>query len=365
MFEFFSNKNSSKSIILDIQSDLVRGALIEYIDGVNDKIILTYSKSISENLIPKNSQRIKKKILKNVHDVVHHIIKYAGHNGIKHIHYILSTPWVFSELKTLKVDFEKDISISDDIVNQIVSKDIDKEPSKFDAYVFEKKIYDIKLNGYSVNLYNNRQANKIEISYSVSLSEKAFIDELKHNVNKIIHIKNHSFHSALLTQYLAIPNKIANNSEYIYMHVHGELTDIIIVKNRQCKYISSFPFGIKTLLRKIGEVTNHSIEASDSVLTLYYADKLSESEKKKIKSLIDGFSAEFSKVCTDLFSKAFNILQLPKTLYLSTHSHFDFFKNSLISQNEIPFEILSFKDFVDKDNEDLLNMYTHVLSDML
>ncbi|MEK7184687.1 MAG: cell division protein FtsA [Patescibacteria group bacterium] len=365
MFELFSNKDSHRSIILDIQSDLIHGVLVENYENGDNKIISTCNKSIEENIAPSNSERIKKKILKLAHDVVSNLIKVSGHKNIFNIHFVLSSPWVFSELKTIKVDFDSDNNISDEIINKIINKEIDKTPSKFNAYVFEKKIYDIKLNGYSVDVYNGREAHKLEISFSVSLAEKGLIDNLKHSINKVIHIKNQSFHSALLTQYLAIPSAISKNTDYIYVHAHGELTDIIVVKNNQCKHISSFPFGSKTLLRKIALSTKHSLESADSLLTMYYDNKLSEIDKKKISSIVDSFTISFSNMCIDSFLSSFDIMHIPKRVYLSAHDHFAFFKSALISQNRIVLEILPYDDFVGKDNGRIINMYTHVLGAML
>jgi hypothetical protein len=42
-----------------------------------------------------------------------------------------------------------------------------------------------------------------------------------------------------------------DKNDYVYIHAHSELTDIIIVKRGICENISSFPIGTSNLIRKI------------------------------------------------------------------------------------------------------------------
>ncbi len=370
MVSFFTNKISPKrTIILDIQSDLVKGALIENHKentGMNSpRILSVMSKSIPNSLTPSDSVRILKKILNLAHEIVSHLVKISGHHNIANIHYILSSPWILSELRTIKIKYDSDKKITREIIDEMINREIENIPAKFDAYVFEKKIFEIKLNGYSVIMYEGRSAHTLEVSFSSSFGSKRFMDNLKHEIDRVIHIHKHSFHSALLTQYISLGNIFSSKKEYIYMHIHGELTDIVVVKDGLCRHISSFPCGVKTLLRKLAHETGDSIESADSLLILYQNNKLRESEKKKSQKIIELLLSDWIQMCLKSFRNSFDIIHIPKTVFLSTHSHFDLFKNAFLLQSEINFEIISYEDKVGSDQNTLLDMYTHTLGFML
>lgn len=363
MLGLFSRKNNRRSIILDIQSDAVRGAVISSGD-IGQNIMSFIEMNIPASVSLSNSQRMKKRIIKLAHDVVFQLMKNINYEKVHDIHYVLSSPWVLSELKTIKLSFDKETSINDELIDTFINKEIDKLPSKYDAYIFEKKIYDIKLNGYSVLLYKNRIANNLEINYSASQSDKSFVDELRHDVNKIIHVNKHKFHSSLLTQYLLLPKSISNN-EYIYISIHGELSDMIMVKDHRCKYISSIPFGTKTIIRKISESTKHGIESVNSMLNMYFNNKIHNPDEEKVKKIIDDYSNKFNSLILDSLFEDFNIMHIPKTIYIKSNNYIEFFTNSLKSQDKITLEVIPVDPVVNKNGNDLLNLYTHVFDDMI
>lgn len=365
MFEFFTNKISDRVLILNVESDRVVGALIEInCEGVM-KTISSVSKSIFLDSNATNSQRMTKKILKLAYDVVIHLMKESGHSKIKSIHYVLNTPWVISDLKTLNVKYDETKKITKALIDDLINNEIHNTKNSFDAYIFEKKILDIKLNGYAVDEYIGHSAHRIDISFSSSFSDKDFIENLKHTIERIVHIDSHVFHSALLTQYIALMNILQTDKEYIYINVHGELTDIILVKDKMCRHISSFPFGIKTILRKLSHKSKLTIESSDSMISLFQGGKLNEVENKKALNVIKPLIEDWQNNCIKSFLTAFDVIHLPNKVYLSAYTHRDLFINALKSQTQIRCEVVPYDDIVGDENIMLMNMYTHALSAVL
>ena len=364
-----------KSIILDIQSSLVRGALVEFKKEGPSVVKRVIAKSIPSSMAPTNSPRIIQKILEVAENVVEEIIKDTSHHGIHSIHYILSSPWIFSELKTVKINYDGDTKITQKTIYEIVQAEIKKISALPDSEPIEQNIFEIRLNGYPVSVYEGRYARTLEVSFATSFGTKRFLNKLHSGIQKIFHIRHHTYHSALLLQYRSFRTIADKHTEYIYMHVHGELTDVIIVKNGLCKHISSFPFGIVTLLRKIAHTTKQGIGSSESLLVLYESDKLNESEKQNAKKVIDPLLNAWSVLCVKSFSNSFDFIHMPRTVFLSTHSHFDLFKEALLFRNDLNFDIISYEKIIEEDGRivfekgsttsPLMKMYTLALSSML
>lgn len=346
MFSLFSSqKNDFKGIILDIQSGLVRGALInkrKTEEGVEETTILSIvTRSINTKHSVTNSEQLTKKTLKLISDVMDHLIKDAGTSKISRIDYILSSPWIFSKFKTIKIKYDVETRVTSKTIANIISKEVANSSTKDDTEPVDQKIFEIRLNGYPTEMFDDKMAHELDISISTSFTSKSLLKKIKEVIEKHSNIKEGKVHSALILQYTALRELLKNNNEFIYIHVHNELTDLIMVKDSLCRNIASFPFGVNVLLRKISAVTKESLEASDSTLSLFQGEKLSDEEKVRMNKIIEPLMAEWVKFFTNSFGKIFDISNLPRTLYLATHSHYDLFKNSLTFKSEFNFEILN------------------------
>jgi hypothetical protein len=349
MFSLFSNKkNGVLSIILDIQSGLVRGALISSKSNEPTRILSVVTKAYSGKTTIVNTDHLIKKNLKLVSEVIEHLSRDARGHKISTITYMLSSPWIFSRLKTIKVNYTSETEITIKIVRDIVKNEM-KNDEKFDTKLIEQNIFEIKLNGYPTADFEGRRAHMLELSLSTSFSSTAFLDKVKTAVSKHLFIKHHEFHSALLMQYTAIREILKDKHEYIYIHTHNELTDMIIIKDGLCKHIASFPFGVQTMLRKVAVATKSSIESSDSLLALYQGNKLSDEVKAKTKEILDPLLREWAQGCTKTFAEIFDFTSIPRSIYLSSHSHFELFKEAIATQDMFSFEVIS-HDTIDTNN---------------
>lgn len=346
MFSFFSNKKEGiKTIVLDIQSGLVRGALL--VKNVNESgteeihIASVVTKAISEKTHVINAEHLAKKTYKLISDVVDHLVRDAGGKQIANISYILSSPWIISKLKTIKIDYDKETEITSKTIADLVKEEAKNYPEKVDAKPLEQRIFEIRLNGYPTVSFEGKKARKLEVSISTSFGSSSFLDKVRAVVDRHAHIKNHSVHSALLMQYTALREILKNRSEFVYIHVHRELTDLIIVKDGLCKHIASFPFGTSMLIRKVSSVTKETVEASDSILSLLQGGKLSDEQHENINRIITPVINEWGDQCVKSFEGVFDMNTVPRQLYLSVHSHFEIFKKSLMLKGGYNFEVVS------------------------
>ena len=351
MFELFSNKKEGQRIIiLDIQSGLVRGAVILKKESGPVLITSMVTKAISGTTEIKNADHLSKRTIKLLSDVVDHLARDVDSYEIDRIEYILSSPWVHSKLKTVKINYEKETEIDQNVLKDVIKSEDKNMMTGTDSRVIERKIFDVRLNGYPTANIASKKAHSLEVSMVTSFSSDKFLSKVSSTVNRHFDCKKDTLHSGLLLQFMALRDILKDRNEFIYIHVHSELTDMIIVKDGLCKHIASFPFGMKTLLRKISKGTKETVESSDSLLSLYQGSKLSETEQNRMKEIVVPLMTEWVKLGSDSFKDIFDIANIPKTVYLSAHSHFDLFKQALIFDNIYNFDVVSY-DSIDSGNE--------------
>jgi hypothetical protein len=352
----FIKTKEELSLVIDIQSGLIRGALILNKENTEPHILFVVTRPIIHKPHT-DSTYLTKAMLKTLSEVVDMLgqegvirAQALGYNKklLSRVHYILSSPWVLSSSKTLKIHFDKDTEITEKFVQNLLEEERMKIEDKFkesnhnfsgqtfntDLVFIEHKIFEMKLNGYKVNKYDGRKASSLEISFAATLSSNRLINRINSEVKKILNLKKIEYHSALLLNFIAMRLIVPEKNNFISIHVHNELTDVVVVKDGLASHLASFPFGTSTLLRKISAVLGESRETSESTLTLLFSDKLEASQaenlKNKIKPLIQHWYREYVKSIDYKDDNTFS----PKTIYLSAHSHVEIFKRILKANND-------------------------------
>ncbi len=358
-----SQQYRNLSLIINIQSGLVRSALISSEqDGSITLGTVSHSYTAKAHV---SGAVLTSTMLAHIEENVREIVKQAGiaENSIASVHYIFSSPWIVSQSKTVKIKYENDTEITEVMVQNILheervilqsafKKENSSEEHRLDLALIEQKIFNVRLNGYSVESYNGKKARTLEISFAVTWSSQKIQKKIHDAVSRVIHIPREFYHSGLLLHYVAL-RSLVEKDEYIFVHVHGELTDIVVIKRELSSSIASFPFGTGTLMRKLSHALKASAETTDSTLSLYEDGKLNEAEKARIDKIILPLLANWQEQLMHSLSA------IPHSVYLSVCSssckHFGLFKKTLEGHH---FDVTAF-------DKPLMEIYTTALRDML
>ena len=325
------------SLIIEIQSGIVKGSLIfKKKDSENPQITFTTIKIIQRKEHTEGAYLIKL-MLKAVAEVAEEISHKTNH--LKSIHYVFSSPWVVSHLKTVKVDFEKDTEITEKTVNEIIDKDYkDLISNSTDLVCIDRKVYEIKLNGYVVTNYKKRKAKNLQMSFAYTVGSTATLKKVHAVFSHFISAKIEIDQPASLLLSLAM-----HSSDYILLDIHGELTDVVIVKMGLPFYTYSFDYGISTLSRKLQSTMKNSANTVDSMLSLLYASKLEENEEKRLSKIIEpiisGWYAGFRKSLESLNDRFHIDFHMPRTLYLFANEHSEVFRKALVEGSKDRFNL--------------------------
>ena len=328
----FSNKVDNKIVlILDVQSSVVQGTLA-VIGHEIPKVIFTYSVDINIKYNSDNDLLVKT-TLSVIKDVIDSALRFLYnydntkdfphlHKKINSIHYVLSSPWIVSDAKVLSKKIEnKEVKITKKYILDLIEAD-NKNLIQSDQplQVIEQKIFDVKLNGYSVSDWEHKTSKDLEVSFTASMINSNmlnyFIDKCKH----VVHQNKIYFHSSLLLQFIGIEEVLEPGKNYCLIHVHGSQTDVSMIEKEACIFFGSYGFGIKDLIEKITKETGNGPQASDSLLSLYANNKLNSENKQDITTIEKIFNQWLEELKKILAEQKLDI-KPPNSIILNCSAH--------------------------------------------
>lgn len=335
----FSSRKDSLTLIIDLQSSVVRGSLIWVRPGLPPHVLYTYGKGIAYRP-DGGSQYLIKAALHNISETIEAVLRFHSialqeevgslPPALKDVHYVLSSPWAISQAKNLSSTFHRSTVLDDAVIKEILATERAKiiTDDASDTAIVEEKIFDVRLNGYSVQEWHNRSTTELGVSYVISSSGKKMITKLREACKHVVKDSHVYFHSSLLLQYIGFRTLMPEKSAYTLVHVHGELTDIVVVNNATCVFFGSYPMGVHTIIRKIAYAMKTDTHAADSLLSMYIAHHLDPLPQKNVLPVMDdmaqGWIGEFKKLFKDVGADITN----HSHVIISSRSHEDFFSTS-------------------------------------
>lgn len=367
---FFSVSVKPKlNLLIEVQSSLVRGSLVLYEKSKAPQFIhvqeidIGYKPHAGGTYFVRTALRDLKEIfnisLRRLHAVSNDPTRSIIPKRVDEVHFILSSPWIVSQTRTLAVSFEKKTEITKERVHRMLSEERTKIDFEHEAgvEVVEEKIFDVKLNGYSIVDWQGKNANKIEISYALSIGNSDLIAKFGDLAAYATGVGKISIHSALILQYLYLRDLETAPYSYAIVYVHDELTDVMIVERQSCAFFGSFPIGIDTIVRKISDATGIDNKSAESLFSLYVGNHIDKEQDKKLASVMKKISEQW----TDGLKKIFGMRHsrkglpenIPENIFVVASAHETFFNKCLPSVKS--------RIYIKPLPEKLSNIYVHAI----
>lgn len=335
---FFSQGQGELSLIIDVQSSVVRGSLIHLRHGEKPAILYTHNIPIAYKAAGGSSYLIKM-ALRAVEDVIG-VMSANLHNEsnsrelprkIHSVHFVLSSPWVVSQAKTIATSFKEDTAVSRAYVSGLIWEERSKMTanSNDDFRIIEEKVFDVRLNGYSVASWESRHTRELGISFVVSIAGGRMIDRFVESCGPIVRRADRIyFHSSLFLQHLGIQHVLREVTDYALIHVHGELTDVTLIHGRSCSFFGSYPFGVNTAVRAIARDTETTEDMAESTLNLYIKGDIDSARAGKESATIERMKTLWIDEFRKLLKTSPTPEAIPARVIISARSHEDFFMAS-------------------------------------
>ena len=251
--------------------------------------------------------------------------KFPRH--IDEAHYILSSPWIAVQARTLSVDLGAPTRITAAKVRELLEAERAKLASAADqpTQIIEEKIFEVRLNGYSMRAWQDKEVRNLEISYALGVAGSGALLRFEQACERAVPKRKVRFHSSLLLQYAGLRATMPEREAYALIHAHGELSDAVIVERGACVFFGSYPMGIHSIVRAVAKATKTDLETADSFLSLY-------SEKRLERDKAAGAAPIMKKIADDWIKQFRGLLEqgaaseiVPSEAIIVARSHGGFF----------------------------------------
>lgn len=322
---------------MDVQSSIVRGSLLLIDETSLSTILFSYSSNIDYK-IGRGDEYLIRSTLSSIKETIQASLRYlhfrnkskdSSHipHKIFEVHYALSSPWIVSEAKVLRSNYEKETEITQKLICDLIDSDRKKiaSDSTEPTMVIEQKIFDVKLNHYSINDWQNKKTKVLDVAFTVSVAGtkmiEYFIEECSHVVKK----NKVKFHSSLLLQYIGIEEVLEPGQSYCLVHVHGDESDLSIIKQKSCVFFGSFSYGTKTTVDQIAKLSKTGKQVAESTLVLYTGEKLEQMQDSKEIEIVESVAKEWSEKLKNLITQSKNEIAAPMSIIVTACAHDDYF----------------------------------------
>jgi hypothetical protein len=327
----FSFKNES-ALVFHIGSASVGAGLVQLEQGQPPRIIY----SLREPIPYRDSvtaDRFVADMLSALKQVNTRIAKEAPRGfSAKHVFYVFSSPWIATQTKIVSMKEVKPFKLTRRHVQRIVDSQTKAAPG---LQLLEKRVIDIRLNGYQIPDPYGKKATNADISLFMSFIPKTLLDSVMEISARTFHPKDTRVSSFTLASFLLIRETFPHDNDFIFLDIGGELSDIAIVKEGLILETASFPMGRYFLTRKIQKDLDVSAEEAVSLIRVYEDGLADENLIAGLKPILDGAAAEWVKGFRVSLSKLGKGMTWPMKIFLTIHSDFNKFFVRVLSAEHI------------------------------
>jgi len=349
----FSSK-SELAIVFHIGSSSVAAGLVRLHKGKIAHVIYTIREEIAYrdtvlaerflNDMIEALKRVNARLAKE--GIVH--LKFTEFGSLKpqRIFYIFSSPWSVTQTKIATIQKTEGFVVTKELIDTVSLEQerifetemLGKADLADKLQTVEKRVVQIKLNGYEVEDPYGKKATRADISLFMSLIPKAVVDKVFDVSMATYHAKDTEIFSFPLVSFSVLREVFHTEKDFICVDVGGELSDVSVVRDGLIIETASFPQGRHFLIRKIKEAFSTSPEQALSLIRLYLAGHAENNIEEKLKPIIDQASKEWSaslhKTLTDISLK----VALPTHVFALIHNDFvPFFMKSLTDEKVTEF----------------------------
>jgi len=351
-FSFFSHKSSEQEIALvfDIGSASVGGALVRFTSQETPEIIYTTRTEMvfQEDLTFARFQSAMKQALANtVHQIeVNGIPTLSEEDGQMptHAYCILASPWYAAKTDVIKRQADISFTVHEDMISTEVEKAIESFQNEDGvkeqlgdgaAYIIERHIGDIRLNGYTVADPYDKQAKTLEMNATFSIAPSdlthSISQELQRGFGCDLSITFHAFSTAALQMMRSLDE---TPDAFLFTDIGGEVSDILLIRSDGLQNAESFPIGKRTMVRRLAGKLRTSPAEALSLLRLYQEDRVSDIQKERMDGAISQMKEEWLRSFQQTLEKMSDVA-VPKYIYINADTDILQFMGDVIEQEDL------------------------------
>lgn len=327
--KFLKQKQDSVIVLLvDIGSSSVGAALVRaYYDERAPHILVNMREDVAfhDTL---TSQRFLFSMNQSLENVFKKLSKQQVAMAIgapAHIFCTLSSPWFILKPRKIRVVRKEEFEMNERTLNEFIDEDVNllKDELKAtlppqDVRIIEKKVLQMKLNGYEVRSTRNKKALQAEILLTVAVSSQKAIQSIEGKITKFFHAKEIHFGAFPVVAFNTIRDMFPVERDFIFLDITGEATDISRVDNDLLIKTVSFPYGKNFFIREISTQLATVHHEATTLFSMFLHGELHDAHHGRVADAVsfagEKWLARFEDVIANFAQKG----MLPKKIFFTT-----------------------------------------------
>ena len=326
-FPFFQHHEHDESLVLliDVGSASVGSALVRLNKGQVPHILAT-----TREAIPFQETLSSARFLLAMNHTLERVLKLTQtslkeHGSPKHIFCTLSSPWFVLKSRDIRIVGTENFKVTEDILSGFLDKDIERLKEELketlppkDTVVIEKKIIQMKLNGYEIKNPYGQTTAQMEMTATISLSSKKVIESIERKVGQFFHTESLHFGSFPVVAFSTIRDIFPEEKNFIFLDITGEATDVSLVNNDILGGATSFPRGKNFFIREISAHFWTMHEEASSLLSMFLKDTLEGKRRATVSEIVLRSRAEWITRLEKAFATLAKVGVVPRTVFFTS-----------------------------------------------
>lgn len=293
---FLDNKkqNSSLSVLIDIGSSSIGVALVDIKKDSAPHIIA----SVRED-IPFQDALSSTRFLHAMNRTLGKALESIQSKGLtklppSNVFCTLSAPWFLLKTRNLHISRMVEFEVNEHVLEGFINDDINvlKEELKNtlpsdDIRIIEKKIIQMRLNGYEIKNPYKQRTSKLEMAVTVGISSNKVIRSIEGKIHKYFHITPIHFGAFPVAAFSAIRDIFPHDRSFLFVDITGEATDISRVENDALSGSISFPYGKNFFIREVSTRLHTIHEEAASLFAMFLRDELHDERQAQIAEIVE------------------------------------------------------------------------------
>ena len=310
---FGTKKNKSEvTLIFDIGSSSVGGALVQYEEGKLPLILFSVRKSIlfKEDFdfdefyasMLRSLEEVTIDVLSSLSNSVEDVAESLNQSSrrilgrgsrrlIKNVYCVFSSPWYVPKIVDLSNDYGKEVPITPDVVWEFVKGAAREVKADFadpqSIGILEERVLEYRLNGYRINDPISLRAKTADLKLYLSIVYKHTMNAVKAPIRKIISYRKIRSFSFLMIFFSLMRDVHPDRKSFITFDMRGEVTEVGVTNDDVLTHAFSVPWGKHTLLRDLAAKLHIELFEASAKLALFLSGKLEGETQKEVGFLIE------------------------------------------------------------------------------
>lgn len=322
----FLNKKTNDQYLFDIKGESISCTVFRLLENdkpevlffknvfFGDSIKLGIKKYVSAmyNSLEKVSQALNKEYLLDK--------KLAQ---LDEVHFVVSSPWILSQVKNINVKSGNRISIDDKFINNLLINESEKVSNELFAdgtskafKIFEKQIVQSRLDGYKIENIFNKKCSEVFVNMFVSFIQSEMYEKIVSIVAKNVLVKKNTFHSFSLSSFSFVRDLYPAINDFVVLDIGGETTEVVMTYDDMMSKVFSFPFGRRTIIEKISTSLSVPDHMATSLLNMTCKGTCDVITTERVEKALDLALSEWAKNFSDILKELSPKNDNPKDIYI-------------------------------------------------